>query len=121
MAYCASFTWKSILEPRHILSKGCSWRVGNGTSISIWADNWLNHATHRRIMIPKPTEAHLQLVSDLIDFDQRKWNRQLIWDNFIVVDIPHILGVPLCSRTINDTLMWPHTRDCNFTVRSGYH
>ena len=37
----ASYAWKSILNARHVITKGARWRIGNGTSTRIWLDKWL--------------------------------------------------------------------------------
>ncbi|MBA0730526.1 hypothetical protein Golax_025872 [Gossypium laxum] len=36
-----SYTWRSLWITRGLLEKGLGWRVGTGTSISIWNDCWL--------------------------------------------------------------------------------
>ncbi|PNX99664.1 ribonuclease H, partial [Trifolium pratense] len=38
-----SYTWRSILQARWILKKGCYWTIGNGKQVKIWKDNWLPH------------------------------------------------------------------------------
>jgi hypothetical protein len=36
-----SYTWRSILQARWILKRGCFWTIGNGEHVNIWKDNWL--------------------------------------------------------------------------------
>lgn len=36
-----SYVWKSIYGTRKLLEDGIGWRVGSGTQISIWRDEWL--------------------------------------------------------------------------------
>lgn len=33
-----SYIWKSIIQTKNNLSKGCCWRIGNGKSIKVWTD-----------------------------------------------------------------------------------
>jgi len=35
-----SWTWKCILHNRHQFGKGIRWKVGDGTKIHFWLDNW---------------------------------------------------------------------------------
>lgn len=119
--YCSSFTWRSILGAKHILTKGCSWRIGNGSSMHIWDDKWLTHPMHQSLLTPKPLDSSIQKVSDLIDLDRREWKRPLIRDTFVPADIPYVFGVPISKRTTADTLFWPHTKDSSYSVHSGYH
>ena len=37
----ASFAWRSILKSRSVIQKGARWRIGRGTSVSIWRDKWI--------------------------------------------------------------------------------
>lgn len=37
-----SFIWRSILEARNVISAGACWRIGNGNSIQIMGQPWLN-------------------------------------------------------------------------------
>lgn len=36
-----SYTWRSILAGREILSKGLRFQIGKGDNVSIWYDPWL--------------------------------------------------------------------------------
>ena len=35
--------WKSILKIRHLIRQGLVWKVGIGTDISFWYDNWIDN------------------------------------------------------------------------------
>jgi hypothetical protein len=45
----ASYTWKIILHGRDLLREGLVWRIGNGSSVKVWEDNWIPRA---RLMHP---------------------------------------------------------------------
>ena len=36
-----SFAWQSILKARHVIEKGMLWRVGDGSKIRVFHDNWI--------------------------------------------------------------------------------
>ena len=38
-----SFSWRSILQSRPVLTAGVHWKVGNGEHIKIWEDDWIPH------------------------------------------------------------------------------
>ena len=52
-----SFTWKSILARKEILSRGAIWKIGSGVTTRIWEDPWIPlpnrfHALTRSNMNP---------------------------------------------------------------------
>lgn len=56
-------------------------------------------------------------VSDIIDHQHQDWNRRLIKEMFLQVDIPCITSIPLLS----DSLIWPYSKESIYIVRSCYH
>ena len=63
----ASYAWKSILEGREVIKHGASWRIGTGTSVDIWGDNWLPTKNNPRIISPCMPGLPSNKVSNLID------------------------------------------------------
>jgi hypothetical protein len=47
----ASETWRAILFGREVLRKGAIKRVGPGTSVDIWKDNWLPSAVQMKPLV----------------------------------------------------------------------
>ena len=37
----ASYTWRSLIHGRDLLMHGLVWRVGDGTKINVYHDNWI--------------------------------------------------------------------------------
>jgi hypothetical protein len=77
-----SFSWQSILKANWILRKGCVRQIGNGKSINIWEDVWINPQAGSTMWNKKPENTPIQSVSDLINEDTRCWKEQVINQNF---------------------------------------
>lgn len=93
--------WRAIIEGRDTLKQGLIRRIGNGASTKIWEDTWLPRNENMRpygCRIPNPPT----LVSELVDHTNAIWNRALIEEVFIPMDARVIMGIPLCTRSIQD-------------------
>ena len=60
-------------------------------------------------------------MADLIDWRSKIWDREFIEANFHIDDAKAILSMPLSHRNAADLLMWVHSKDGEYTIRSGYH
>lgn len=70
----SSYVWKSLLAAKHILKKGCCWRVGDGHSIWVTQDKWiLNYQTNQVLHWPLHVEEDWR-VSELMDWDGHGWD-----------------------------------------------
>ncbi|MCI21998.1 ribonuclease H protein, partial [Trifolium medium] len=54
-----SYYWQSIQKASWILKKGCFWLVGNGQTIKIWEDRWINPQQGNTTWSPKPENTTL--------------------------------------------------------------
>lgn len=70
-----SFAWRRLLFGRQLLVKGLFQMVGNGESTRVWTDQWIRDGIMRTPLIENSLIDIDLLVSDLIDFDNRDWNR----------------------------------------------
>ena len=80
-----SFAWKSILKGREVISKGMRWRMGSGSEIRIFQDNWLPDLYLNRVMSPPDFLGIDARVSVLMDGVNRSWLHEII-DNLF---LPH--------------------------------
>ena len=73
----ASYTWRSILSARPVISEGAIKIVGTGHSINVWLDPWILRLPHYKLL-PRngSTEELPQTVAELID--TTRWNSQLL-------------------------------------------
>ncbi|XP_073355276.1 uncharacterized protein [Aegilops tauschii subsp. strangulata] len=60
------------------------------------------------------------MVSELIDATSATWNFQRLHEVFMPMDIPAIMGIPLCTRNVEDYWGWHFERSGVFTVKSAY-
>lgn len=61
------------------------------------------------------------MVKDLLDEESGAWKHNIISDTFLFIDRDQILKIPIIHETKEDQLMWNHTKDGCYTVRSGYN
>ena len=114
-----SYAWRSVLHGRDLLTKGLRKEIGNGQSLSVWMDSWI-YDNGPRLPLQKHFSVNLNLmVKDLIDFDERDWNRDLLEDLFFQGDIDLI-----CKKkpvvNIEDFWVWLHSKSGEYSVKSGY-
>lgn len=114
-----SFAWTSILYGRSLLLKGLVKRVGNGASISVWVDPWLDMGGLRPPLI-KNLFINIDLkVSELIDPITKSWIPEKINDLFYPVEAAVILkNKPVVSK--EDFWVWKFNKSGDYSVKSGY-
>ena len=96
----ASYAWKSILKAREVINHGASWRVGTGTSVDNWGDNWLPTKNNPRIISPCMPGLPSNKVSNLIDPVQRVWKEQVLDRYFFEFEAAVIKRIPLCQNSL---------------------
>ena len=116
-----SFAWKSILKGREIIQKGMLWRVGNGSSIQIYHDNWLLDPSLKKILSKPLLLDSREKVSTLIDNVGHCWSQEIIDTNFLPNEAAIIKAIPLSLGNCEDVRIWPLNNDGIYSVRSGYH
>lgn len=100
--------------------KGHLWRVGQGTSIHIWDDDWIPNGSLRKVITPKGQNI-ITRVSELIDPITNTWDEELLRQTFWPVDVTRILSIPLSSHDMEDFVAWNLTKSGTFSVRSAYY
>jgi hypothetical protein len=113
-----SYTWRSILKGVNLLKEGIVWRVGDGSSINIWTDTWLNRDGARYPITPRG-QCVLTKVQELINPVDGQWDEELVRQTFMEIDVQTILAIPL-REEFEDFVAWQF--DCKglFLVKSAY-
>ena len=62
-----SFAWQSLLKARHVIEKGMMWRVGDGSQIRVFHDNWIPGSFPTKAVSRTPRGEDDSTVSSLID------------------------------------------------------
>ena len=118
-----SFAWRSLLFGRELILKGLQKRVGDGNSIHVWTDKWVeDEADGYGMRAPwiKNCTFNVNLrVRELIDFQNRRWNIQALEEVFVPSDIQTLLkNQPVTSK--EDFWVWKFNKSGAYSVKSGY-
>ena len=100
----ASAIWRAIVAGRRALDVGLIKRVGNGTTISIWNDNWISREHMKRPITSQIPQLQTR-VAEHIDHTMSSMDEQLIQSILIPIDAETILKIPLCTRQISDFVL----------------
>lgn len=119
LGFSCSYSWKSIWGSNSLVKEGLMWRVGDGTNINIWENNWVTDDQGKGILTRKSNE--VDSVSDLINFSKMEGDYELIRRIFNERDTNCILAIPLSIRAPRDSLKWTLSIDGNYTVKTAYH
>lgn len=112
----SSWVWRSILHGRDMIKKDSKWCIGSGASVNIRDDIWLTNG--RKAVLKEG--CNLKVVQELIDPLTHSWNVNAIHSALHPDVAIEALKVPIGWSTIEDKLIWPHTKEGNFSVKSGY-
>lgn len=103
-----------------ILKSGYCWRVGNGDDIRIRKNKWIPNNPSNMVLHPIAEKVEDCMVSKLIDPDLHYWRRDFIMERFLINDVNAICKIPLSQRRAMDSVVWLHTKNGVYSVRSSY-
>ncbi|CAJ2642330.1 unnamed protein product [Trifolium pratense] len=115
-----SYTWRSILQAKWIIKKGCYWTIGSGKDVDIWKDNWIHQKGNSSTWSSKPNLSTHHKVHDIMNTHNNRWNEALINQLFIPIEAQKILQIPITNTSRPNILIWDGTLDGNYSVKSGY-
>ncbi|KAL1214129.1 putative mitochondrial protein [Cardamine amara subsp. amara] len=114
-----SYAWRSIIHGRELLKKGLRKNIGNGSSIWVWTDQWINDGGWRAPYNRQRSMNLMLKVKDLIDLPNMCWNRAYLDELFVPEDVTLILQERILPRK-DDFWCWKHNRSGAYSVKSGY-
>lgn len=105
----ASPTWKAVEHGLELVKRGAIWRVGNGTSIRIWRDNWFCREPSLR-PLGKKNLSRLKWVSELLDQRTCSWDMNLIKHIFYPIDADIIAKMKKPQASVDDYVAWHYEK-----------
>ncbi|KAF5481359.1 hypothetical protein F2P56_002016 [Juglans regia] len=118
LGYRPSFIWRSVWGALKLLKDGLRWRVGDGSSIRIWGQKWLQTPSSYCVQSPCSILNEEAKVSELIS--EGKWNKQLIERIFTQEEVEQICSIPISRLNSEDKMIWGGTKKGQFSVSSAY-
>lgn len=115
-----SFIWRSIWCAQTVLRRGIRWKIGDGTKVNVWTENWLRDADNMKVQTPMILDMNNLTVHDLLIPGAREWDVELINDLFITRDVEEITSIPLCHGLSCDQRIWHFSNKGMYSVKSGY-
>lgn len=116
-----SYAWRSIFHGRDLLSKGLKRSIGDGRSLSVWSEPWLEDEEGIcRPPFRRQRFFNVNLkVPDLIDPQIRRWDRNKLEELFVPGDIEILCqNQPVVSD--KDSWVWKRMRSGVYSVKTGY-
>ncbi|XP_059630145.1 uncharacterized protein LOC132273137 [Cornus florida] len=96
------------------------WRIGDGSKVNCWNDNWLPDSLCSSVTSPQE-DAPFSTVGDLINHSTHSRNQVLISHHFNQKDRHFILQIPISLMGQVDRKTWGASKDGLFSVKSAYH
>ncbi|KAK9984665.1 hypothetical protein SO802_034190 [Lithocarpus litseifolius] len=115
-----SYAWQSILKTRTVVEKGMMWRIGDGNRIRVFYDNWIPSVFPLKATARTQELIDNSMISSLIDTDTGEWIEQMIDHLISPFSAQRIKAIPLCKTRQEDCIVWPRSRDGNYTVKTSY-
>lgn len=108
------------MKARDYIAKGTYWRVGSGSMIKVWGDNWIpREGSFKASPICTPTDDSFMVAK----WDMGSWGADTIRSLFQPKEVGDILRIYLIDINTPDrlVLVWYHTKSGLLSVKSAYH
>jgi hypothetical protein len=101
-----SYAWRSIWNARKLPQDGLVWRVGDGKTIKIWGDRWLETPTTFLVQSSVKFLNREATVSELIDDATKLWKSNVLSEVFKEEEAQIISSMVISPSSQRDRLVW---------------
>ncbi|KAF7813157.1 uncharacterized protein G2W53_034133 [Senna tora] len=115
-----SYTWRSLMAGRELLSAGLYRSIGDGRSTMVWKDPWIPGIKVGELTTIRNEAVNYTRICDLFSVNNRGWDRQVLNTIFDRDTVEKILCIPINRIHLPDRWAWKGESNENFTVKSCY-
>ncbi|CAN1191764.1 Uncharacterized mitochondrial protein AtMg00310 [Linum perenne] len=115
-----SYVWQSIRRSQSVVHRGSRWRLGDGSKVSVWGDQWLRDDANLSIETEKDDELNGLKVCDLLIPGLFEWDQELLEGLFEPRDVQAIIDIPLGVGGTTDKRIWHCDKKGIYSVKSAY-
>lgn len=116
----SSFLWTGLWTAKEELCKGFRWVLGNGNDIIATKDPWLRKKRDFCVDQSPFYEGRNEVVSSFFLCTEKKWNINLVREQFLKEDADAILALHIPQRDIGDKVAWTGSNKGIYNAKSGY-
>ncbi|XP_010507174.1 PREDICTED: uncharacterized protein LOC104783756 [Camelina sativa] len=117
-----SHAWRSIYQGIQLAKQGLKWRIGDGNTVIIWQDLWIDNPPHpARRANPSQLNPNSLKVVDLLTPSTNQWNEEKLRELVHSEDISLIRRIRPRLAKVPDIPIWTFTNNGHYSVKSGYH
>ena len=102
---------------KEAIARGLWKRIGDGPSVNIWKNKWLIGSEKGIVTTRRPTNCHLENVSDLIE--EGRWKKETLQQLFSKNEAELIENIPLSLHRKMDRSFLSSSKTSVYTVKSG--
>lgn len=113
-----SFAWKIILKSQDIIWRGMRWRIGDGSFVCIYHDNWLSSDRFGKVLCPIIDVSPNATISILINREFCCWRTLDIDKLFIPFKATVIKAIPLSFSRRSNIVFWPRNHNGLYSLKS---
>ncbi len=116
----ASWVWRFILSTRDTLKKGVCWRVSTRIGLDVWNAPWVPNSRDFKPSLRVIEEQNIHWVSKLILENPRRWNLELLQQNFDEESVKLIKNIQLGEYCMADKLIWSPSNNGSFSTKFAF-
>ena len=115
-----SWAWRCILRNRYQFRKGIRWKVGDGTRIHFWLDNWCaNDNLVSLLAVSDISQLDTSILVSYFITGTKEWDILKLNDLVDAVTLQLILATPIPSHPIPDSVCWGLSGNGDFSTKTA--